>query len=134
MTNKKNDVAVAQQGETKMEQKFNVWNITYKKLVQAFIESGEKTEFSFKSNHYFDSDFVNKENENIHIDGVQKVLAFLKKNNALKVVKVEHIPSEDGTREIYQITIKDFNIKAEIEGKYGKYKLFAKQYGQLKLA
>ena len=128
------NASVQQQGETKMEQKFNVWDNTYKKLVREFINSGEKTEFSFKANHYFDSDFTTKDGKDVHIDGVQKVLAFLKKNNALKVVKFELVPSEDGTKEIYNITIKDFNIKTEVNGKFGKYKLFAKQYGKLKLA
>ena len=132
MTNKKQNVAQQKKEGTTME--FNIWNNTYRKLVKAFIENGEKTEFSFKANHYFDSSFTSKDGKDVHIDGVKKVLTFLNDKTGLKVVKVEHIPSEDGTREIYQITVKDFNIKAEIDGKYGKYKLFAKQYGQLKLA
>lgn len=132
-TTKKTNVATEQKERgTNME--FNIWNNTYRRLVKAFIENGEKDTFSFKANHYFDSNFTSKDGKEVHIDGVKKVLTFLNDKTGLKVVKVEHIPSDDGTREIYQITIKDFNIKAEVDGKYGKYKLFAKQYGQLKLA
>ena len=135
-TTKQNVATVEQKKEgTTMENKtFNVWEHTYKTIVKAFIENGEQDTFSFRANHYFDSNFTSKDGKEIHIDGVKKVLTFLNNKTGLKVVKVEHVPSEDGTKEVYKITIKDFNIKAEVDGKYGKYKLFAKQYGRLKLA
>lgn len=137
MTKRQNANVVVEQQErgTNMEErKFNVWENTYKTLVREFIASGEKDTFSFKAKHYFDKTFTSKDGQEIHIDGVKKVLTFLFKNDGLKVKDVKLILSDDKTHEVYQITIKDFNIKTEVNGKYGKYKLFAKHYGQMKLA
>ena len=126
----------AQEKEAKQEQnknKFNVWNYTIKNIVDSYIKSGEKKEFSFNVKRIYDSEFVNKDGETVNLEGSRKVLTWLYNMGALKVVSYSETFNEEGSRQ-YEVHIKDFNINVEKEGKYGKYKLFANYYGNLKLS
>jgi hypothetical protein len=112
---------------------FNIWNYTFKNIVDSYIKSGEQTSFKFNVKRIYDSEFTNDKGENVKLEGSQKVLAYLNKLGALKVVKYSETFTEDG-KHLYEVEIKDFNINVEREGKNGKYKLFANYYGNLKLA
>jgi hypothetical protein len=110
---------------TKTQNKFNIWNDTYLKLVLAHYKSGEQKEFVIQARYYHDFDFNNKNKEKVHVEGVQKVLNFLFKQGALKVAQVNIVRTEDGTNEVYQIYIKDFDIKAKTKNKEGEeYEIF----------
>lgn len=119
--------------ETKQKQGFNVWNYTIKNIVDSYIKSGEQKNFKFNVKRIYDSEFVNDKGETVKLEGSQKVIAWLNKLGALKVVQYSETFTEEGKR-LYEVEIKDFNINVEKEGKYGKYKLFANYYGNLKLA
>lgn len=112
---------------------FNVWNYTIKNIVDSYIKNGEKKEFSFNVKRIYDSEFVNKEGETVNLEGSRKVLTWLYNMGALKVVSYSETFTEEGKRQ-YEVHIKDFDINVEKEGKYGKYKLFANYYGNLKLS
>jgi len=119
--------------ETKQKQGFNVWNYTFKNIVDSYIKNGEQKNFKFNVKRIYDSEFINDKGETIKLEGAQKVIAWLNKLGALKVVKYSETFTEDGKR-LYEVEIKDFNINVEREGRNGKYKLFANYYGNLKLA
>lgn len=119
--------------QSKQEKRFNVWNYTIKNIVDSYIKSGEKKEFSFNVKRIYDSEFVNDKGETVKLEGSRKVFTWLNKLGALKVVSYSETYTEDGKHQ-YEVHIKDFNINTEKEGKYGKYKLFANYYGALKLA
>lgn len=119
---------VQQKGDktmTKTQNKFNIWDNTYLKLVLAHYKSGEQKEFIIQAKYYHDFDFVNKDKENVHVEGISKVLNHLYKKGALKVAQVNIVRTEDGTNEVYQIYIKDFDIKAKAKNKEGEeYEIF----------
>lgn len=109
------------------EKKFNIWENTYRQLVRGFINSGEKTEFSFKAKHLYDNNFTNDKGEDVKIEGVSKVIKFLYSKGALKLVSIT--PTVDDTgKQIYEIHIKDFNINTRVPGKFGDYNIFRKPY------
>lgn len=111
---------------------FNVFNYTYKNIVKAFIANGEKSEFTFNVKQLDDKEFETKEGELVKLDGSRKVIAYLNKLGALKVVKYTESYDEEG-KHCYEVEIKDFNIRCKKQGKYGEYNLFANYYGTLKL-
>lgn len=115
------------------QQGFNVWNYTIKNIVDSYIKNGEQKNFKFNVKRIYDSEFINDKGETVKLEGSQKVIAWLNKLGALKVVQYSETFTEEGKR-LYEVEIKDFNINVEKEGKYGKYKLFANYYGNLKLA
>lgn len=115
------------------QQRFNVWNYTIKNIVDSYIKNGEQKNFKFNVKRIYDSEFINDKGETVKLEGSQKVIAWLNKLGALKVVQYSETFTEEGKR-LYEVEIKDFNINVEKEGKYGKYKLFANYYGNLKLA
>lgn len=119
--------------ETKQKQGFNVWNYTFKNIVDSYIKNGEQKSFKFNVKRIYDSEFINDKGETVKLEGAQKVLTWLNKLGALKVVRYSETFTEDG-KHLYEVEIKDFNINVEREGKNGKYKLFANYYGNLKLA
>lgn len=116
---------------------YNVFDNTYRTLVKAYIESGNKNEFTIFVRFYFDSEFdtVDKETKapkHVKIDGAGKVLNFLYKHNGLKVAgyKRDIVEGIEG----YRINIKDFDIKTRVPGKFGEYSVFAKALGRLMTA
>ena len=117
----------------KKNKEFNIWNYTYKTIVDGYIKSGEQKEFSFEVRRLQDSEFKNDKGEIVKLEGSGKVLTYLRKLGALKMVKFEESFTEEGKRQ-YTVTIKDLDINVEKEGKFGKYKMFANYYGALKLA
>lgn len=113
---------------------FNIWNYTYKNIVDSFIKNGEQTEFSFNVKRLDDTEFTNDKGETVKLEGARKVLGYLNKIGALKVTSYSEDFTEDGKR-VYRVQVRDFNINVEKETKQGnKYKLFANYYGNLKLA
>lgn len=119
--------------EQKKEKKFNIFNYTIKNIVDSYIKNGEKKEFSFNVKRIYDSEFTNDKGELVKLEGSRKVFTWLNKLGALKVVSYTETYTEEGKLQ-YEVHIKDFDINVEKEGKYGKYKLFANYYGNLKLA
>lgn len=115
------------------QQGFKVWNYTIKNIVDSYIKNGEQKNFKFNVKRIYDSEFINDKGETVKLEGSQKVIAWLNKLGALKVVRYSETFTEEGKR-LYEVEIKDFNINVEKEGKYGKYKIFANYYGNLKLA
>ena len=122
-----------EKNQTKPSKGFNVWNYTIKNIVDSYIRNGEQKSFKFNVKRIYDSEFINDKGETVKLEGSQKVIAWLNKLGALKVVQYTETFTEEGKRQ-YEVEIKDFNINVEKEGKYGKYKLFANYYGNLKLA
>ena len=116
-----------QKPKSKEDKGFNIFNFTYKQLVRSFLNSGKKTEFSFTARHLHDSTFTDDKGEEVKIEGVSKVIKFLYKKGALKLVNIEPTVDENG-KQIYIINIKEFDINTEVQGKYGDYKLFKKPY------
>ncbi len=106
---------------------FNIFDFTYKQLVRSFLESGKKTEFSFIARHLYDNRFTDDNGEEVKIEGVSKVIKFLYKKGALKLVNIEPATTDEG-KQVYKINIKDFDINTETEGKFGNYKIFKKPY------
>ena len=95
--------------KNKKSNEFNVWNYTYKAIVNGYIQSGEQSEFSFEVRRLQDSEFKNDKGETVKLEGSGKVLSYLRKLGALKMVKFEESFTEDGKRR-YKVTIKDFDI------------------------
>ena len=106
---------------------FNIFDFTYKQLVRSFLESGKKTEFSFIARHLYDNRFTDDKGEEVKIEGVSKVIKFLYKKGALKLVNIEPATTDEG-KQVYKINIKDFDINTETKGKFGNYKIFKKPY------
>ena len=113
---------------------FNVWEYTYKQLVKGFLENGEKPSFDCTVCRMDDYSFEDKKTkEKINLQGSRKVFGYLHNKTGLDVLEVKEINQDNGKR-VYVVKIDNFNIKAEVEGKFGKRKIFAKHYGNLKLA
>ena len=113
----------------KVERKFNIFENTYENIMRGYVASGEANEFSFNVRHLYDSKFTSKEGKDVKIEGAGKVIGFLNKKGALKVVNIEKVTKETGAN-VYEVKIKDFDILTKQKSKFsnGEYFLFKKAY------
>lgn len=110
----------------KTERKFNIFENTYKQIVRGYLNSNKSNEFTFKVRHYSDAEFEG-DNGTVKIEGAQKVLYYLNKQGALKVLKITQVIEETG-KKMFEVKIKDFNIRTKVPGKFGDYFVFKKPY------
>lgn len=103
--------------ENKTENKFNIFNYTYYMLCKAYLESGNKDEFTVSLRRLFDTEF-----NGVKYEGSQKVLGYLTKLGGLQIEAIKPVEQFDemGKRTIhYEVKIKNFNVKVKATSKAG---------------